>query len=269
MNLFRRQTTGSVVCPACGQLVGINEEKCFYCGRPNPGMWGFAPLLRRMGQDLGFVQIVIWSCGALYLATLLVDLGGIRMGGLFSILSPSLQSLFLFGASGAVPVFQLGRWWTLLSAAWLHGGLLHILFNMMWVRQLAPATAAEYGIGRTVIIYTVSSISGFLMSSCAGVFLTVGASAPVFGLLGALVYAGKRGSSAVGRQAWGYAVILFIFGLMMAGVDNWAHLGGFAGGYLVSQWLDPRRPERTDHLIAALVCVALTLLSIVISVLTA
>ena len=279
MNLFRRQTTGSVVCPACGQLVGINEEKCFYCDRPNPGMWGFAPLLRRMGQDLGFVQIVIWSCGALYLATLLVDPGGIRMGGLFSILSPSLRGLFLFGASGAVPVFQLGRWWTLLSAAWLHGGLLHILFNMMWVRQLAPATAAEYGIGRTVIIYTVSSISGFLMSSCAGAFLvflpqqlrgasfTLGASAPVFGLLGALVYAGKRGSSAVGRQAWGYAVILFIFGLIMTGVDNWAHLGGFVGGYLVSQWLDPLQPERTDHLIAALVCVALTLLSIVISVL--
>ncbi len=279
MNLFRRQTTGSVVCPACGQLVGINEEKCFYCGRPNPGMWGFAPLLRRMGQDLGFVQIVIWGCGALYLATLLVDPGGIRMGGLLSMLSPSQKSLILFGASGAVPVFQWGRWWTLLSAAWLHGGLLHILFNMMWVRQLAPATAAEYGIGRTVIIYTVSSISGFLMSSCAGFFLvflpqqlrgasfTLGASAPVFGLLGALVYAGKRGSSAVGRQAWGYAVILFIFGLMMTGVDNWAHLGGFAGGYLVSQWLDPLQPERTDHLIAALVCVPLTLLSIVISVL--
>ncbi|MFQ5928938.1 MAG: rhomboid family intramembrane serine protease [Acidobacteriota bacterium] len=279
--MLKRQTTGSVVCPSCGRLVGVNDKECFNCGRPNPGMWGYASLLRRLGQDLGFVQMVIWGCSGLYIAMLIIDPAGIRMGGLFSLLSPSASSLFLFGASGAFPVFQLGRWWTVLSAAWLHGGLLHILFNMMWVRQLAPATASEYGIGRMVIIYTVSSISGFFLSSWAGAFLwflpwplrgaslTIGASAPIFGLLGALVYAGKRGSSAVGRQAWGLALLLFVFGFMMRGVDNWAHLGGFAGGYLMAQWLDPMQPERTDHLIIALLCIGLTILSILVSLLTA
>ncbi|MDA2938177.1 rhomboid family intramembrane serine protease [Acidobacteria bacterium AH-259-A15] len=276
--MLKRQTTGSVVCPSCGRLVGVNEKECLNCGRANPGMWGYASLLRRLGQDLGFVQMVIWGCSGLYIATLLTDPGGIRMEGLFSLLSPSLRSLFLFGASGAIPFFQAGRWWTVLSAAWLHGGLLHILFNMMWVRQLAPATASEYGVARMVIIYTVSSITGFFLSSSAGAFLwflpwplrgagwTIGASAPIFGLLGALVYAGKRGSSAVGRQAWGLAVLLFVFGLMMRGVDNWAHLGGFAGGYLMSRWLDPMQPERTDHLIIALLCMGLTILSIVVSI---
>jgi rhomboid protease GluP len=266
VNLFKRQTSGSVVCPACGKLVGVNEEKCFYCGRPNPGMWGFAPLLRRLGQDLGFVQVVMWGCGGLYIASLLIDPGGIRMGGPLSFFSPNIYVLRWLGASGANPVFQLGRWWTLLSAAWLHGGLLHILFNMMWVRQLAPATATEYGTGRMVIIYTVSSISGFLLTSFLGTPLTVGASAPIFGLLGALVYAGQRGSSALERQAWSYAVILFVFGLIFPGIDNWAHLGGFAGGYLMSRWLNPLQPERTDHLIAALVCIGLTFLSIVVSI---
>ena len=105
------------------------------------------------------------------------------------------------------------------------------------------------------------------MSSLSGTEFTVGASAPIFGLLGALVYAGKRGSSAVERQAWGYAIMLFVFGLMSPEVDNWAHFGGFAGGYLISLWLDPLQPERTDHLIASLVCIALTLISILISVL--
>ena len=71
-----------------------------------------------------------------------------------SFMAPASPALFLFGASGSLPVFGLGRWWTVLSAAWLHGGLLHILFNMMWVRQLAPATAELYGPGRMVIIYT-------------------------------------------------------------------------------------------------------------------
>lgn len=276
--MFKRQTTGSVVCPSCHKLVGVNEETCYYCGRPSPGMWGYAAFLRKLGQDLGFVQIVIGGCVGLYIATLLFDPGGIRMDGALALFSPSGRSLFLFGASGAMPLFQAGRWWTVLSAAWLHGGLLHIVFNMMWVRQLAPATASEYGIGRTVIIYTVSSITGFFLSSWAGAFLgflppllrgatlTIGASAPIFGLLGALVYVGKKGSSAIGQQAMGFAVILFAFGFMMSGIDNWAHLGGFAGGYGMARWLDPLQPERTDHHIAALLCIGLTILSVVASI---
>lgn len=278
--MFKRQTTGSIVCPSCHKLVSVNDEKCFYCDRPNPGMWGYTSLLRRLGQDLGFVQVVIWGCAGLYIAMLLADPSGIRGGGLFSMLSPSQRSLFLFGASGAMPFFQAGRWWTVLSAAWLHGGLLHIVFNMMWVRQLAPATSSEYGIGRTVIIYTVSSITGFFLSSWIGAYfgflpwplqgatMTIGASAPVFGLLGALVYAGRRGSSAVGRQAMTFAVILFVFGLVMQGIDNWAHLGGFGGGFLIARWLDPLAPERTDHQIAALLCIVLTIFSVIISITT-
>ena len=48
--------------------------------------------------------------------------------------------------------------------------------------------------------------------------------------------------------------MLFIFGFIMPGVDNWAHAGGFAGGYATAKFLDPLRPERLDHLIAALLC---------------
>ena len=275
--MFRRQTTGSVVCPFCHRLVGVNDEQCFHCGRSNPGMWGFAPLLRRFGYNLDFSKLVVWSCAALYLATLAVDPGGVRIGSLFSLFSPSGHSLLLFGMSGSVPVFELGRWWTLLSAAWLHGGLLHILFNMIWVRQLATTTASEYGGCRVVIIYTLSSVTGFFLSSLSGALgilpwplqgatFTIGASAPIFGLLGALVYAGKKGSSALGRQAWSFAIILFVLGLAMPRIDNWAHLGGFLGGYWAAKWLNPLQPENTRHLVAAFGCIALTVLSIVLSI---
>ena len=64
-----------------------------------------------------------------------------------------------------------------------------------------------------------------------------------------------------------YAVILFVFGLVMPGIDNYAHLGGFLGGYAVARWLDPLRPERLDHLIAAIACLVLTALSVIASVL--
>ncbi|PYR96280.1 MAG: rhomboid family intramembrane serine protease [Acidobacteria bacterium] len=273
-----RQRGGSVVCPSCGNLVGVQDQQCFTCGRWNPGLWGFAPLLSRLGRDLGFTQFVIGGCVILYLLTLIIDTGSISTSGLLNFLSPSLQSLFLFGASGPIPVFRYGRWWTVLSAGWLHGGILHIFFNMMWVRQLAPATSEMYGASRMVIIYTIAGIAGFAASTVFSVTLgfipfvggagyTVGASASIFGLLGALVYYGRRtGSRVIGEQAKSWAIMLLIFGFIMRGVDNWAHLGGFAGGYGAAKFLDPLRPERLDHLIGALICLVLTGIAIAISI---
>jgi rhomboid protease GluP len=277
--MFRRQRTGSVVCSSCGSLVGVQDERCYTCGRTNPGLWGFAPALRRLGADLGFVRFVMVASGALYVLSLLLSGGAIRMQGLMTLLAPSVQSLFLLGASGAVPVFEFGRWWTVASAGWLHGGLLHIFFNLMWVRQLGPSTADVYGPGRMIVIYTVAGICGFTLSTVAGELLpgipflggaqfTIGASAPIFGLLGALVYYGRRsGSSLIRSEAVGYAAGLFIFGLIMPGVDNYAHAGGFLGGYATGALLDPLKPERIDHIAMGLACLFLSALAIAASVL--
>ena len=196
-------------------------------------------MLRSLGADLGFVPIVIGASSILYVASLLLSGSAIRMDGLMSMLAPSTPVLFLFGASGAVPVFTFGRWWTVLSAGWLHAGLLHIAFNMYYVKMFGPATADVIGPSRTVIIYTVAGVTGFLLSSFAGAYLgwlplpmlrgagfTVGASAPIFGLLGALVHYGRTSSSLVKQQAMQFVIPFFLFGLIMPGVDNYAHLGG-------------------------------------------
>lgn len=280
--MLQRKTTGSVVCPGCGSLVGVRDEKCYTCGRSNPGLWGFAPALRRLGNDLGFVPLVMVGCGVMYVLSLVVS--GSRMqvvGGPFALLVPSTSALFLFGASGGIPVFYLGAWWSVLSAGWLHGHLLHIVFNMMWVRDLGPSTASVVGPARTIVIYTVAGACGFVLSSVAyqyfppipfmqGAGLTVGASASIFGLLGALVHYGRKsGSRYIHSQALTYAVILFAFGALMpgAGVDNYAHAGGFLGGYATSVVFNPLTRERGDHMIAAVVCIAATVLSIVASIL--
>jgi len=214
-----------------------------------------------------------------YVASLLMSRGEIGMVG-FNFLSPSGYANFIMGASGAVPIFLYDRWWTILSAGFLHGSLIHILFNMYWVKQLAPAVSDLYGPGRMVIIYIVSSAVGFLFSSFAGAFLgwipirlfhgaqvTVGASAAIFGFLGALVYYGRRsGSTAVYTQALQYAVMMFVLGLLMSSIDNWAHGGGFIGGYLVARVLDPLQPERVNHMATGLVLIVLSVLSIILSV---
>jgi rhomboid protease GluP len=275
---LKRQTEGSVICTSCGVLVGVKDETCYNCGRRNPGLWGYGPALGRLGNDMGFVPLVIGACVTLYAVSLL--LSGEAMEPM---LAPNLRALLALGASGAWPVFGLGRWWTVLTAGWLHGGILHILFNVLWLRQLAPATAELYGPGRMIVIYTVSNIAGFTMSTLAGAYLawmpipflrgaqfTVGASAAIFGLLGAIVYYGRRtGSSHASSQALMYAAILGAFGLFFPGIDNYAHLGGFLGGYATALVMDPLKPERIDHLAMAFVCLVLAAGGIILSFVTA
>jgi rhomboid protease GluP len=280
--MLNRRTTGSVVCPSCGSLVGVRDDKCYHCGRANPGLWGFGPALRALGTDFAFAPLVVGACVTLWAATLLMSMaggGGIGSGGLLSALSPNSNVLILFGASGAYPVFIEGHWWTVLSAGWLHAGLLHVAMNMYWVWQMGPAITELFGSARTVIIYTAGGVAGFALSSFAGRFLpnlpilhaaglTVGASAPVFGLIGALYHYGRTGSGAVKQMAVSIMIQAALFGLLVPGIDNYAHLGGFAGGYLTSAFLNPMTRERGDHMIIALVCLVATVLAIVASVMT-
>jgi rhomboid protease GluP len=194
-------------------------------------------------------------------------------------LSPSSEALVWFGGSGAYPVFVMGNWWTLLSAGWLHAGVLHILFNMMWVRNLGPSAVDIIGPGRTMILYVVSGVSGFLLSSVMGAFgpripflsgavLTVGASASVFGLIGALMHYGRvSGSHLVREETKGYAIMGLVMGFLIPGIDNWAHAGGFLGGYGMSMFFNPLTRERGDHVVIALVLVVATFAAIAASLL--
>jgi rhomboid protease GluP len=270
-----------VLCTSCGVLVGVNDETCYNCGRRNPALWGWAPALRALGGDLGFVPFVIGTCSVLFVLTLLASGGNIGMNGLFGFLSPSGEALFLFGATGPGVVVQTGRWWTILSASWLHGSAIHILFNLISVRQLAPAVAEFYGAGRMVIIYTAGGVAGFALSVLWGLYLppipllgsgrgiTIGASASITGLLGAIYYYGHRSGSSMARSYAAQSIIFVLMqGIFLGGIiNNFAHGGGFLGGWAAARWLDPLKPERVDHIVIALVCLGASLLAVVVSVL--
>jgi len=257
----------SIPCPRCGRLIDSGQASCMWCGTARPGL--LARLTRSTRGDLG-ADLLVQGITAANVAFYLISLFLSRHRGLsanpLSFLSPDHNSLLLLGATGAVPVFELGRVWTLISASYLHGGLLHILFNMMALRQIGPWVSAEFGPSRMFVIYTLSGVAGYLASCFAGVPFTIGASASVCGLIGALFFFGKsRGGdygAAVSREVSGWLISLVLFGLIMPGINNWGHGGGIVGGVLLAMLLGyrERRAETAGHRLLALCCLLATIL---------
>jgi rhomboid protease GluP len=255
----------SIPCPRCGRLIGSTESTCTWCGAQRPGPWTKVAAWMQGGRDGGWqVNAIIAANVAFYLLSLSLSRhSGFSMNPL-NFLSPDQNSLLLLGASGTVPVVNLGRYWTLISASYLHGGLLHIFFNMTALRQIGPWVSSEFGPKRMFIIYTLSGVSGYLASCLAGIPFTIGASASVCGLIGALFFFGKsRGGTygaAVSREVSGWLISLVLFGLVMPGINNWAHGGGIVGGVVLGKLLGYRErgAETAGHSLLALLCMLAT-----------
>lgn len=182
-----------------------------------------------------------------------------QTGGSGGFLSPGNTSLLLLGATGTYPIDHFGRFWTVVSANYLHGGILHLVFNLMALKQIAPWASNEYGTSRMFTIYTLGGVAGYVVSYMAGVPLTIGASAAVCSLIGALLFYGKsRGGSygtSVYREVSGWVISLFIFGLIFPGINNWGHGGGIIGGIILGSILgynERRRENIFDHTLAIL-----------------
>lgn len=258
-----RKTTGAILCPSCGRLTNADAPVCLVCGRRNPGMWGFGGPLARLFRSWNFANAVTAACIGLYVVSLVFDpRGALAPRGPFEIFSPTGRALEALGMTGSVAWLE-GRWWTLLTAIYLHGGVLHILFNVLWIRQLGPKVEEYYGPARLVVVFSVSGVLGFVVSNAFDVPFTVGASGSIFGLLGALVAYGRKRGGAFGRfelQQYGqWALVLFIAGFFMSGVNNLAHAGGFIGGFVSGLVLSlaERRAETTiDWLLAGAAIVA-------------
>jgi rhomboid protease GluP len=211
----------------------------------------------------------------MYLISILFNPKGADMGmNPLTFLSPSDNSLLLLGATGTVPIDRYHRLWTLVSASFLHGGILHIFFNMAALRQLSFLVNHEFGVYRMFVIYTLSGILGFWVSYLAGVAFTIGASASVCGLVGAIIYYGKSRGGVYGRALYKqiimWVVFLFIFGFMVPGINNWGHGGGIIAGIILGFLLgyQEKRKENLFHKMLAGVCAFFTLIVLVWAVST-
>ena len=187
----------------------------------------------------------------------------------FSFLSPGNESLFLLRSNRNHPYRPISSLVDSRGRNYLHGSILHILFNMMALNQIAPFIVQEYGNSRMVSIFTLSGIGGYLASYFAGIPFTLGASGAVCGLIGAALYYGKSRGGAFGqmiyRQVGGWALGIFIFGFLVPGINNWAHGGGLLCGSLTGALLgyQERSAENTFHRGTAGICVVATLRAII------
>jgi membrane associated rhomboid family serine protease len=131
------------------------------------------------------------------------------------------------------PAVANGDWWRLITAAFLHGGIIHLAFNMYFLWLVGQPIESLIGKWRFLALYFVSALAG-----SAGALLlspmdvTVGASGALFGILGAAVVFERQGVHVLGGAAIGIALINFAITLLVPGISLGGHLGGFVGGLL-------------------------------------
>jgi len=226
-----RRTQGSMLCPNCNKLISVSTEKCPYCGAARPGLWGFGPAISGVFRRFDPVLGITVTCIALYALSLLLDLRSAvsAPGGFLDLLAPNGRVLYAMGATSPTA----GRL-SVITAIYLHGSLLHLLFNLLWVRNLAPEVQRAFGPSRFFLIWTFAGGFGFALSNLSP-HMSVGASGSIFGLMAALIVYGRAvGHSMMTRQIWQYAIVLGVLGFLLPGVDNFAHVGGFAGGWIAA-----------------------------------
>jgi len=257
------------MCPNCRAFVNADDRVCPYCD----AALGVRAVETRPSSEVGLLAhgrfsttILLVINFGLYAATTLHSMQGAD-GQLITDIDG--RTLLMFGAKFP-PAIYAGQWWRLVTAGFLHGGLVHILMNS-WILWDLGATVEEfYGTKRYVVIYFLSTVFGFLASTWWSSSLSIGASAGLFGFIGAMIALGMKSQTTMGAAMKAHYTQWAIWGLVMGFLpmfraDNAAHLGGLAAGFVVSYLAGT--PKLFDNwqeklwTVLAVICLLLTLLS--------
>jgi rhomboid protease GluP len=184
----------------------------------------------------------VWVLLALNIAIFVIS--GVLSGNLFT---PSNRVLSDLGAKDNALILA-GQYWRFLTSMFLHGGLLHIGFNAWALYALGPESERIYGTGRFLAIYFIAGLAGGVASYVISPYPAVGASGAIFGLIGALAvfyYTSRQLLGDTARQQLGSLITVIMINLFIGFssgglIDNWAHLGGLAGGAIAGWLLAPR-----------------------------
>lgn len=228
------------MCPHCRAFITVDDRVCPYC---NEKVGARAIDVRRPGDILGGLipharftttMILLINFG-LFAATLLYQGGGESFS--FDV---DGRTLYRFGAKylgdGGLPGILTGQWWRLVTAGFLHGGVMHIFMNSWALFDLGAQVEEIYGTSRLLAFYFVTTVCGFALSAWWSPALSIGASAGIFGLIGAMIALGVRHPTPMGSAIKSMYVRWAVYGIlfgMLPGfrMDNAAHVGGLASGF--------------------------------------
>jgi rhomboid protease GluP len=232
------------MCPNCRAFITTDDKVCPYCDTrvEAPAVQRRAPadILGGLIPHARFTTMMILLVNTgMYIATVLYSIragvgGGMDIDG---------RVLYAFGGKFFPYGLDLHQWWRLVTAGFLHGGLLHIGMNMWVLYDLGVQVEETYGTARYLVFYFISTVCGFLASAWWSPSLSIGASAGIFGLIGAMIALGVRDRSAYGaavRSVYGrWAMYGLAMGILpsffgISFMDNAAHLGGIASGFVVA-----------------------------------
>jgi rhomboid protease GluP len=241
------------LCPACGTLVGISATRCHECGTNlnfslvaiSKGLSEFFGGRAPVTSALLIVNIVMFAL------SLLRTMNGGRGGGLSFLWNMSGRELYLLGAN--VPFDSgLWKWWRAATSMFLHGGLIHIGFNMMVLLDIGPVVEEVYGSAQFLFLYLTAGIAGNLLSAWQGHSLSIGASCAILGLIGLMIAITTRRSGAAMQalrsRLISWVVTIFVMGFLPGlNVDNWAHFGGLAAGFGLGKVIADREPSNAGE----------------------
>jgi len=246
--------TAHRMCPHCRALVERDASVCPFCGGSLRGARARAST-SAPGRVLGIIplpstatSVIIGANVALYGVAwyLTQSAAGSDLGNATSMGGVSGEVLYRLGAKFG-PAIWAGQWWRLVTACFLHAGLLHIGLNLWCIMDLGPEVESLFSTTKFVVLYLVTGVCGFIASSWWRAGLSVGSSGAIMGLIGILIGAschhGSLGKDYRG-MLWRWVLYILVFGLLpFFAVDNAAHIGGLVSGLVLGYLVPQGEPE--------------------------
>jgi len=237
------------MCPACGTLVGSEARKCHECGANLTFSLAAASrsLSGLLPTESPITYIIVGLNFLLFVVSLLATMRlSQESGGQGLNLFGGINGLVLDRLGASRPLVLInGEWWRLVMAIFLHGGILHIAMNTWVLMDIGPQVEEVYGSARYLFLYIATGIAGFLASAITGHF-SVGASGALMGLIGLMLAITTRRGGAYMQMIRGqlirWVVYILVLGFVVSGIDNAAHLGGLAAGFLLGRVMADREP---------------------------
>lgn len=156
---------------------------------------------------------------------------------------------------------EYGEYYRLITCGFLHANIIHLVLNCYALYVIGSQMESFLGKGKYIIVYLFSLIMGSLMSITFNNYPSIGASGAIFGLMGSLLYFGYHYriylGSVLKSQVIPLILINLIYGFLVNGVDNFAHIGGLIGGFIMTMALGIKYKSKTSEKINGLIITAI------------